>query len=273
MAGSYLNHFDFFNITFIDGKFYTVFSLLFGIGFALQLQRLNAGGSRAVIVYIRHLTVLLAIGLIHITQFWVGDILSTYAVLGFVLLAFHRCSDRTVLAAAIAFCLPFVGYLLAWYGSVAMDLGFYAMGQSAIASGIPGFAGDISAVIASEKWADYFAFNQAGSLIRIGYLLESWRLVKLLFIMLIGLWVGRQILNNALLQNTRFIRGVAFWGLLIGLPISVVYANLGIVGAFAGPADQTGFFRLAAYMLSVFPMGFAYAALFVLAWQKSAAVL
>ena len=274
LAGSYLEYYEWLHILLVDGKFYTVFSLLFGVGFAIQLQSLKTKGAGAAIVYVRRLAILFLIGFIHMTQFWFGDILTTYAILGLALLAFYRCSDRFILgAAAVAFFTPMIGYLIAWYGSIAMDFGFYAVGQNGLASNISGFSGSIIDVQASGNWREYFAFNQAGSFIKLAYYLESWRFVKIFFVMLVGLWVGRQIIQHQLLQNIPFIKRVALGGLLIGLPMSFFYAKLGVVTAFAGPANLTGFLRMTAYTLSVFPLGFAYAALFVLAWQKGSHLL
>lgn len=77
---------------FVQGKFWTLFSLLFGMGFALMLER--ADGLRAdpgfVRVYARRLVVLLLIGFAHATLLWAGDILLPYAVGGFVLLLLFR---------------------------------------------------------------------------------------------------------------------------------------------------------------------------------------
>jgi uncharacterized protein len=104
------------------------------------------------------------------TQFWFDDILATYAVLGLVLFAFHRCSDKFILsAAALAFMTPMIGYLIAWYGSVAMDFGLYGVGQNGLASNIDGFSGNIIDVQASENWCYYFTFNQAGCFIKLAY--------------------------------------------------------------------------------------------------------
>ena len=274
LAGAYFEYYEWLNIVLVDGKFYTIFSLLFGIGFAIQLQSLKTKVAGVAAVYLRRLAVLFLIGFVHMTQFWFGDILTTYAILGLVLFAFHRCSDRFILSAAVvAFMTPILGYLIAWYGSITMDLGFYSIGQNGLASNIDGFAGNIIDVQASENWRDYFIFNQAGSFIKLGYYLESWRFAKIFFVMLVGLWAGHQIIQHQLLQNTQFMQRVAFGGLLIGLPMSFFYAQLGGVSAFAGPANFTGFLRMTAYTLSVFPLGFAYAALFVLAWKKGSYLL
>jgi hypothetical protein len=76
------------------GKFYSVFSLLFGIGFGLQLAR---GGETAVPRFKRRLRILLAIGAIHAVLIWAGDILMLYALLGLTLPWFARESNRELL--------------------------------------------------------------------------------------------------------------------------------------------------------------------------------
>jgi uncharacterized protein len=92
---------------FIDGKFYTLFAFLFGLGFALQMHRAEAHGAGAVPIYLRRLSVLVAIGVIHIALIWYGDILLLYAELGFVLLLFRGMRPRlwlVILALALALC-------------------------------------------------------------------------------------------------------------------------------------------------------------------------
>src|SRR5688572_27011865 len=65
---------------FVEGKFYSIFSLLFGIGFGLQLAR---GREVAIPRFKRRLRILLAIGAVHAFFIWAGDILMLYALLGF----------------------------------------------------------------------------------------------------------------------------------------------------------------------------------------------
>src|SRR5687768_5999330 len=59
----------------IVGKFYSIFSLLFGIGFAIQLGRLEQRGE-GVPRYLRRLAVLFLIGLAHLLLLWIGDIVA-----------------------------------------------------------------------------------------------------------------------------------------------------------------------------------------------------
>ena len=102
---------------FFAGKFNLLFGLLFGVGFTLQMARLerdeaaralrlgrDADADRPARVFVRRLGFLLAVGLIHAIVFWPGDVLVVYALLGFALLPARRLSDRT-LVALVAVCL------------------------------------------------------------------------------------------------------------------------------------------------------------------------
>lgn len=260
--------------TFVDGKFYTLFSLLFGIGFAIQLLRLQQDPKRSSRTYLRRTFVLLAIGLVHLIVFWLGDILTFYALLGFFLYLFRSASDRTVLKlAGIMFLLPIIGYCLAWAIHLPMDLGVYQIGIDALNQHFPGFTGDLNAYFALPTWTELLTFTTSSFWLRVGYNLESWRMVKLAFIMLIGFWVGRQIIAGALLHDTKKLIIIALGGMALGLSAGYFYGQLGPVRPFAGPASAEGLARMVTYMLSVFPMGFAYAAIFVLVWNANPNIL
>ena len=83
----------------IDGKFYTIFSLLFGVGFSLILSR------HPVSLFLRRMLILLAIGACHMMFIWSGDILMLYAVGGLLLPLFLRWKDRTRLTVAVCLIL------------------------------------------------------------------------------------------------------------------------------------------------------------------------
>ena len=82
---------------FAEGKFYPIFSILFGWGLTLQMQRLMTKGQSFIAFYCRRLILLLIIGLFHAYFIWVGDILSLYAVLGFVLICYRHAQPKTLL--------------------------------------------------------------------------------------------------------------------------------------------------------------------------------
>ena len=156
----------FFEHVFVDQKFYSIFSLLFGIGFGVQLSR---GGDEALPRFKRRLWILLAIGAIHAFLIWAGDILMLYALLGFTLPWFARKSNQALVRwIVILLALPTAIYLVAFIGwSVAGP-----SGAAPSSSGVPAtifgyferigtgglkdaFIGNL--VFLAGRWADLFA--------------------------------------------------------------------------------------------------------------------
>ena len=88
---------QFFIDAFIQGKFITIFSFLFGMGFAIQMSRADARGVRFLSFYPRRLLALALFGLIHGILIWGGDILLTYAFSGAILLLFRNRQQKTLL--------------------------------------------------------------------------------------------------------------------------------------------------------------------------------
>jgi len=92
----------------IRGKFFALFSFLFGLSFSLQMDRTQARtGQDFSLRFAWRLLVLFAIGLFH-QCFYRGDILTVFAMLGFPLLLFYRVPDRWVgiIAALLLLGLP-----------------------------------------------------------------------------------------------------------------------------------------------------------------------
>jgi uncharacterized protein len=85
----------------VDLKALALFSLLFGAGLAIQFERL-AKSERRTSLLVRRLAVLLAFGLIHLCLIWNGDILTEYALAGFIALPFLFGPRRLLAVAALA---------------------------------------------------------------------------------------------------------------------------------------------------------------------------
>ncbi|MVO98929.1 DUF418 domain-containing protein [Paenibacillus lutrae] len=73
---------------FVQGKFYLIFSFLFGLGFYLFMSRAEQKGFGKSLFF-RRLLILLVIGLAHLIFLWKGDILTLYALTGLLLPAFY----------------------------------------------------------------------------------------------------------------------------------------------------------------------------------------
>ncbi len=71
---------------FVEGKFYKLFALLFGMGFAIMLIRAKEAGRPFVGWFTRRMVVLFVFGLLHLIFLWGGDILHDYAFSGLVFL-------------------------------------------------------------------------------------------------------------------------------------------------------------------------------------------
>jgi len=105
---------------FIQGKFISIFSFLFGMGFAIQMSRAQARGVRFLGFYPRRLLALALFGLIHGMLIWAGDVLLTYALSGAILLLFRNRQQKTLLWwAGSLFALPITAatFFLALYYS------------------------------------------------------------------------------------------------------------------------------------------------------------
>jgi uncharacterized protein len=78
----------------VSGKFVAMFSFLFGVGFAIQMDRAAARGAPFAGMYLRRLVTLLAFGLAHAVFLWDGDILHVYAGIGLALILVRKLRDR-----------------------------------------------------------------------------------------------------------------------------------------------------------------------------------
>ncbi|MEN5070510.1 DUF418 domain-containing protein [Stenotrophomonas sp. TWI1183] len=108
----------------VQGKFFTLFSLLFGAGFSVMAQRADLAGRAFAPFYLRRSAALLLIGLCHALLVWSGDILVIYALISLLLLA-CREAPRSWLPAmgAISYLgaaalVMVLGALMSWMASM-----------------------------------------------------------------------------------------------------------------------------------------------------------
>lgn len=230
--------FDWLHTMFFSGKFYTLFSLLFGIGFAIQFIRASSSDRSFKLHFSRRLFFLLLIGIVHLWGIWFSDILVLYALCGYALLLFKDFSNRGLLMAA--FFILLIPGLHAWYLST-FDGGYanyiyQQVNESWSAAGLPqasnqnGFRmRDVVEVIQSDSWSTVLSFNYIGPLLRGYIILLDARFFNVLGIFVIGLWTGRQLMLHKLHENKSLLIKIAAAGWLIGLPLNYLYAMEGAV--------------------------------------------
>lgn len=207
---------------FVEGKFYSLFSLLFGIGFALQMKRSNETNSNFAGRYSRRLFILFLMGLLHAVFFYVGDILTVYAITGFFLFLFRKASDKTLLRSAVIFMiLPFIQYGIFW-----------AVAQSNTAPppppsdpSAPSFFDQLVLQYQTGSFADIIKNNIGGLIFgRYPDLFFTGRFFRVLAMFLIGFYVTRKMLFANLEANRLFLRKIMIWGAVIGIPCNLALA-------------------------------------------------
>ncbi|MDC2865699.1 DUF418 domain-containing protein [Bacillus sp. BP-3] len=82
---------------FVQTKFYTIFSFLFGLGFYIFMKRAEGKTNHPKLLFIRRLLILFLFGFLHYVLLWDGDILHNYAISGLVLLLFYKRQPKTLL--------------------------------------------------------------------------------------------------------------------------------------------------------------------------------
>ncbi|WOV85056.1 DUF418 domain-containing protein [Sporosarcina jeotgali] len=87
---------------FIEASFYPIFAMLFGYGLSMQYEKSLLQKSPFGPVAVRRMSILLLFGLIHGFFIWSGDILFTYAIMGFVMIALVRVPPKWLFFGAIA---------------------------------------------------------------------------------------------------------------------------------------------------------------------------
>ena len=87
---------------FVQGKFWTIFSLLFGMGFAVMLARAEQAGREFRTVYLRRVLALAMFGAAHFLFLWEGDILFSYAVAALMLMVVLYAKPKPLIIAIVA---------------------------------------------------------------------------------------------------------------------------------------------------------------------------
>ena len=199
----------------VDGKFYTIFSILFGIGFSLILER---HGRR---LFVRRVMILLVIGFLHLMFIWSGDILLLYAVGGLLLTLFIGLKDKILLVLALALILIPVGLdAITEFGGVDFASPFYqAWWNQAEIQGIneDNFA---SWLRDAHSYDQVFAFLTQGAYERIWEFVEGHRLPKVVGLFILGYLIGKHRLYTRLQDIP--LRSIVLCTAVFALPISAL---------------------------------------------------
>lgn len=223
----------------IQGKFLSIFSFLFGMGFAIQMSRAAARGARFLGFYPRRLLALALFGLIHGILIWAGDILLTYAVSGAILLLFRNSGQKKLLwwaGGLMAF--PVAGGLIygalyfgslhrAWMERTALDPQKYYKAIDIYAHGT------VRQILA-QNWVEW----------KQELPMQVFAIYAVALFML-GMWVWRAGIVQRLGEHRAMLKRVCAWSIPMGLVLST-YTG---IDKAVNPAGTLSGWRLFAEML------------------------
>jgi uncharacterized protein len=210
---------QFFVDFLFQGKFISIFSFLFGMGFAIQMSRAEARGAKFLGFYPRRLLALAVFGIIHGILIWGGDILLTYALTGAILLLFRNKSQNTLLWwAGGLFSVPFVvgGTFVTLYRTHIWRphfLDFTPPDMPKIANVIHIYSQGTVRQILAQNWVEWKATlpTQLFALYAVG-------------LFLLGMWVWRSGIVQHLEDYRPVFKRVCAWCIPIGLILNFFFA-------------------------------------------------
>ena len=204
--------------TFAQGKFYLLFSFLFGYSASFILRDQSAPNRRR---YLRRMGALFLFGLAHAVFFFVGYILITYAILGLLLLVVSRASDRALRTWTIA--------------SIAVSV-FFTLSLSALLAAFPeegsGLEGLESALATGSFTEAALARLEALPTVLLSVFLLQGPMAFAAFVL--GLLASRRRLLADPASHLDLWRKLSRWGWGIGLPLQAIAAGLQIGSIAAG---------------------------------------
>jgi uncharacterized protein len=252
---------------FVDWKFYTLFSFLFGLGFSVQLTRGERRGAPIIPLYLRRLSVLFGFGLVHAYLIWYGDILHHYALLGFVLILLRKRSDRFLLGAGftLAVLLPAAIVVIKALAGPA------ATPQAPVPANLQEL-GDRFRAFTSGNYVESLGENAR-------YAMRFWIsgvalhfLPSILGKFLLGFYAGRRRLLQAPEAHLQLFRKLRVWGLVLGLGGNILWVwttKLTHSGALAASSGWVLAAQLPIY-LGLIAMAAFYLSSIVLLWRVPA---
>ncbi len=219
-----------------SGKFNSMFSLLFGIGFTIQFARMQElSPGHATQLYLRRLLVLLALGVVHAVVFWTGDVLHVYAALGLLLLLVLRhATDRTIIGLIILLLLypAFSGVARLLVMTPEITARLVAEAQAFEVSNNLAY-GQGSFVDAAREHVREFVYNYD----------NVWALwanlgfyVQMATTMLIGVLIGRHHFERRIAELMQWVRRLQWWLLGIGLICALTFGIIFQVDRVPGPS-------------------------------------
>ena len=210
-------------LLFVESKFFTLFSFLYGLGFAIQIMRAEARQQPFTPLYLRRIVVLAIFGILHIALLWEGDILLLYAVVGLVLLLFQRATPQTlqrwvIVLLGIALGLSVMALVGTFAARMTGSIDMVMLQERYLAI-LEGGSGPVKLLYQHESFWGYLNYRLLAY--RSVIIVNASRTIPVLAMFLLGLLVGRFEILRAPGEHDLLLRRVRFWGLLLGTSVSL----------------------------------------------------
>ncbi|WP_437935171.1 DUF418 domain-containing protein [Sorangium sp. So ce341] len=249
---------------FVDGKAMTLLTFLFGLGFALQLQRAEADGRSVLPTHFRRLAALAFIGVCHVLLLWWGDILWGYAIAGVGLALFRRVRGAKLLAWAAA--LTLVPQLVASIPAVSKVIAHVTPEPADLAA----FKAQVFAAITGHDRGALAEIHVKQAYYHVGRI-WTWYFAWVLGRYLVGYWAGTTRLLQDADERLPFFRKLLAWGLALGIAGSSLMAGRRLLQRHGvAVPESVGLALVIPAELGAMALASAYAAAVVLLMQKPA---
>lgn len=248
---------------FASGKFFAIFSFLFGLSFAIQLDRARKKGRSFSGRFVWRLAILWAIGFVH-SLFFSGDILMIYALLGLLLIPFQRVSNKLLLVIACILALNVPGLIF---------------GIARVNNPPPSVEVVQTRAELMERAKKHYEIKQSGTVselvrinlteanaLRVRFQVLTGRLWVTFGLFLLGVYVGRMKLFEDTSEHRRVFRRIFVWAALGASGLTV--ATIAFPGSFraATLSDVIGWFVASLHQIAL--AAFYVAAMTLLFWGR-----
>ncbi|MGB5430369.1 DUF418 domain-containing protein, partial [Eudoraea sp.] len=217
---------DGFIFLFLRGKFFALFSFLFGLSFFIQMANVNDKESSFAGRFLWRLIILLVIGYLH-SLFYRGDILTIYAFLGIFLIPFYKINNKWVLGITTLLFIGFGRYLV--FGFYGND-NLFTPGPFDLNS--PLIVDYFNTIKNGTLWQVFETNAIDGHLMKMDFQLGIFSRGYLTFgFFLLGLYVGRLQLFRNFMDQKKLVKNV-LWGSVVLFVVSIgliigIFSQLG----------------------------------------------
>jgi uncharacterized protein len=238
---------------FIIGKFFPIFSFLFGLSFAIQMNQAEKKGKKYTGWFLWRLVILLGIGAVH-QAFYRGDILMLYAILGLVLLVCQYFNNKILLILSLALVFNIVGFVersieVGKSLFVSPSQGQPMQGQEskpAPQTGEEDYQKENKVYFDLIKTGSWWAIakqNLLGELDdKINFQIGSGRIWLTMGLFILGLYVGRKRIFENLPEHLSLVRRIfkyCAWSIVVSLLIVAV-----VMGIYQGNPPEAPWLML-----------------------------